>query len=614
MKVLPGILKFMGKRKIRLGSGIMKVAAVFVDYESEHLPPNSRVVEDSYVFSKLMGMKDGKAVDVGCFPTGTKILVRHEEKFGSGRGRNLSKCYRTRLRGIETINIGDFVLSFNENTSKKEYKKVIKTFKRKSSELINLKFSNGNELWCTPEHPIAINKLGKIEYMQAKDLQINSECIQYIYASIHTRIKMLNNVGKTYEEIVGHPMWESTKTKYSKNATESNKYGSFGVKKGNIPWNKNKTSETDNRILSGDKHPFWNTHVSDDMKKRLSEVRILACKDPNSIFNNKDYIMRRSKSIFKSLKIDRMKKTTEKVISYILRNMFPKEYKFNGNGNQGTVINRLIPDFINVNGKKKCIEVLGDYWHTLKRTKSDEEIRIKSAYSKLGYDCLIIWESELKDKDEIRQKIKNFHYNPSVEVVQLISKEYKTIDADVYNLEVEDNNNYFAYGILVHNCVARHNYISPALALSGWDVYGVDIRSEWQFHHPNFHFLQEDIRKSSLPSNDFDLVTCVSTLEHIGLVGYYGNQEEIVNGDLQAIIQIKRMLKRNGILLLTVPYANKYSVRPGVRVYNMTALKKMLDGFTITDKIIYLQDKQGDWDIVDGCDTEGVICLQLKKN
>jgi SAM-dependent methyltransferase len=163
-------------------------------------------------------------------------------------------------------------------------------------------------------------------------------------------------------------------------------------------------------------------------------------------------------------------------------------------------------------------------------------------------------------------------------------------------------------------CVARHNYISPALALSGWDVYGVDIRSEWQFHHPNFHFLQEDIRHSTLPSNDFDLVTCVSTLEHIGLVGYYGNQEEVINGDAQAITQIKRILKPNGILLLTVPYANKYSVRPGVRVYNMFTLNKILVGFTVIDKVIYLQDKMGDWDIVDGCDAEGVICLQLKKN
>lgn len=160
-------------------------------------------------------------------------------------------------------------------------------------------------------------------------------------------------------------------------------------------------------------------------------------------------------------------------------------------------------------------------------------------------------------------------------------------------------------------CVARHNYISPSLSMNGWEVTGIDIRNEWQFHHPNFTFIQGDIRETKLDSHYFDVVTCISTLEHIGLAGYYGNRVEVGDGDLQAIEQIKRVLKPNGKLILTVPYCKNYFVRPGARIYDMSRLNKMLNGFAFKDKVIYLQDKNGDWNIVINTLLEGVICLEL---
>ena len=59
------------------------------------------------------------------------------------------------------------------------------------------------------------------------------------------------------------------------------------------------------------------------------------------------------------------------------------------------------PDWFNVNGKKQVIEMLGDYWHSEKltgRSKEQEEDYLKDHYAKYGYDCLIIWEHELKDE------------------------------------------------------------------------------------------------------------------------------------------------------------------------------------------------------------------------
>jgi SAM-dependent methyltransferase len=163
-------------------------------------------------------------------------------------------------------------------------------------------------------------------------------------------------------------------------------------------------------------------------------------------------------------------------------------------------------------------------------------------------------------------------------------------------------------------CIARHNYISPSLAMNGWDVYGIDIRSEWQFHHPNFHFIQGDIRQTELRSCSFDLITCISTLEHIGLVGYYGNQIEIQRGDYDAMEQMWKILKKRGTLLLTVPFRNTYAERPGTRVYDIKRLTPMMEGFMVKDKHIWVQDKKGDWHEVTNTDIEGVICLELVKN
>ena len=62
-----------------------------------------------------------------------------------------------------------------------------------------------------------------------------------------------------------------------------------------------------------------------------------------------------------------------------------------------------------MNGKKQVIELLGNYWHGEKRTgrtKEQEETFLKNHYAKYGYNCLCIWELEVKDKkliDRIRE-------------------------------------------------------------------------------------------------------------------------------------------------------------------------------------------------------------------
>lgn len=54
--------------------------------------------------------------------------------------------------------------------------------------------------------------------------------------------------------------------------------------------------------------------------------------------------------------------------------------------------------------KKKLIELFGDYWHK----GEDPQDRI-NIFKKFGYDTLVIWESELKDINKVKNKVIKFN-------------------------------------------------------------------------------------------------------------------------------------------------------------------------------------------------------------
>ncbi len=93
---------------------------------------------------------------------------------------------------------------------------------------------------------------------------------------------------------------------------------------------------------------------------------------------------------------------TEKKLENTIDKTIPNEYKFVGHGE--VIIAGKCPDFININGQKKIIELYGDYWHK----GQDPQDRI-NIFAKYGYDTLVIWEHELKDAESLKIKIGEFH-------------------------------------------------------------------------------------------------------------------------------------------------------------------------------------------------------------
>lgn len=93
---------------------------------------------------------------------------------------------------------------------------------------------------------------------------------------------------------------------------------------------------------------------------------------------------------------------SESTLYHLLEKLYPNEYKYTGDFS--FIINGKNPDFINVNGQKKCIELFGDYWH-----RNDNPQDRKDIFKEYGWDTLVIWNHELRNLDRLKFKLHLFH-------------------------------------------------------------------------------------------------------------------------------------------------------------------------------------------------------------
>lgn len=120
-------------------------------------------------------------------------------------------------------------------------------------------------------------------------------------------------------------------------------------------------------------------------------------------------------------------------------------------------------------------------------------------------------------------------------------------------------------------------YLPTVLTQMGFEYHGIDMRPfslEW----PGYIHHVCNVLKENLPfsDNSIDYAISVSTIEHVG-IGAYGDAERDEQGDRLAIKEMARVLKPAGSLLVTVPFAAEYSVRPHQRTYNYERLKWLFD-------------------------------------
>lgn len=184
---------------------------------------------------------------------------------------------------------------------------------------------------------------------------------------------------------INHPM-------LGKKMSEAARKRNSEVHKGQTSWMAGKTHNTETRKRLSDSHrgiPLSKNHresigkASKGVWARISEEK------KNEWAAN----IRKGQQCFPN--------KPESAILLILDSMYPGEWKFVGDGK--VIISGKNPDFINVNGQKKIIELFGDYWHRGQSPQDRADI-----FKPFGYKTLVIWERELKEINLVISKIRDF--------------------------------------------------------------------------------------------------------------------------------------------------------------------------------------------------------------
>ncbi len=98
---------------------------------------------------------------------------------------------------------------------------------------------------------------------------------------------------------------------------------------------------------------------------------------------------------------------------------------------------------------------------------------------------------------------------------------------------------------------AEPAYVAALLRLGAAELTGVDLATS---EVPALRLVRGDVRALPFAARSFDYVLCISTLEHIGCDNsVYGIEQAGEGGAAEALAELRRVLKRDGSLLLTVP-------------------------------------------------------------
>jgi hypothetical protein len=167
--------------------------------------------------------------------------------------------------------------------------------------------------------------------------------------------------------------------------------------------------------------------------------------------------------------------------------------------------------------------------------------------------------------------------------------------------------------ILDVGCVARINVVPQTLCELDFKVTGIDVRN-FLYKHPNFDFIQGSMKDYDFGAVKFDAVTLISSLEHIGIKGRYGISNNDDDADFNTIAKSMSILKKSGIVILTVPFSTK-SQRYGIhRLYDKETLTKLFGTKSkILDERYYKQvDGILEYD-KKGTDKSHLACLVVEK-
>ena len=109
---------------------------------------------------------------------------------------------------------------------------------------------------------------------------------------------------------------------------------------------------------------------------------------------------------------------------------------------------------------------------------------------------------------------------------------------------------------------------------AGFDCWGIDIQD-----YPCDRFIKADARDIPFKDKFFDVVTCISSLEHYGLVEtpYHSDTEPDPLVPFTAIDEMVRVLKDDGIIILTLPFGyGDEGLSKWIKFYNIELINELI--------------------------------------
>lgn len=228
---------------------------------------------------------------------------------------------------------------------------------------------------------------------------------------IATKFNISSSTIASYFKRFGIPMRTISEASKLTHIKGRNK-GEF--RKGFIPWNYglSPTDETKQKIREARARQV----ITEEIRKKMS-------------LNNARYWKGKVKSERHLRKIMsawniKPNKVEQRLIDIIHKYSLP--FKYVGDGK--VILGGLNPDFINTDGSKQLVEIFGRAFHDPKFPRrvripsiAGQESYRKAVYASLGFDCLVMWDDEMKQLSdrEIANRIRRFIKSKKRPIAQL---------------------------------------------------------------------------------------------------------------------------------------------------------------------------------------------------
>ena len=155
--------------------------------------------------------------------------------------------------------------------------------------------------------------------------------------------------------------------------------------------------------------PCWTKGLTKDTDERIRKMAIVKAGRPSNFRGKYHTPLAKEKNRKKHLELLKDPEYLKKILTcrkpnnseVKLLNII-KAYGFVFVGNGKLIIGGRNPDFVDYS-KHKIIELFGKHWHDAEEVTNSIEF-----FRGHGYDALVIWDEELKNKDSLTSKIKDF--------------------------------------------------------------------------------------------------------------------------------------------------------------------------------------------------------------